>query len=124
MIPSHIPDRITVSPQALRNSIEVDKAKLAQREKLLHWVKVKAAAERDFYRAAAPALGLAQSDSVDHNIVLERFLQAQKMFTEAQAEIEETVVLELRGRIKIQEAMLEEALKGPNKVVVPPGGVI
>lgn len=121
MIPPQVPDRILVQPQAIRNSIEVDKAKLALREKVLHWVRMKAAAERDLLSEIAPFIG------VQHNAArnaLNRWLEAQKKFTEAQCEIEETGVLELRGRIQIQEKMLEEALAGGKKIVVPPGGIV
>lgn len=121
MIPPQIPERILVQPQAIRNSIELDKATLAQREKVLHWVKMKAAAERDLISEIAPFIGV-QSD-ISRN-ALHRWLEAQKKFTEAQCEIEETGVLELRGRIQIQEKILEEALAGGKKIVVPPGGMV
>lgn len=108
MIPAN---KIPVSRQQVENSIKLLEAKIELREKYLHRLKVKAAMERDAIREVM-ALQIGPNLQLP---AVERYLAAQKSFTEAQAAIEEIFLSELRSQKAIQEAMLEQG----SKVIVP-----
>jgi hypothetical protein len=97
-----------ISRKQTEATIQLLKAKLAMREKYLHYTKLRATLERQLIEQF--------TDGMVSPGVVEQYLSAHKYQSEAMCEIEQVVIAELKSQVAIHEAMLQE---GERSVVVP-----
>jgi len=98
-----------ISRGQIESTIQLLKAKVAMREKYLHYTEERNLWERNLVEEAAPAMGLSKT-------TMERYLCAHKRQGEAMKEIELVVIAELKSQVAIHEAMLSE---GDRTLVIP-----
>jgi len=100
-----------INPKQVEATIQLLKAKIAMREKYLHYTQLRNLKEREVLQAALPMLDVSKT-------LMEQYLSAHKHQAEAMIEIEQVVVAELKSQVAIYEAMLSE---GERAVVLPSG---
>jgi len=97
-----------ISRQEVEATIQLLKAKVAMREKYLHYTKLRATLERQLIEEF--------TDGMVSPKIVEQFISAHKYQSEAMTEIESVVIAELKSQVAIHEAMLSE---GERSVVLP-----
>lgn len=97
-----------ISRQEVEATIQLLTAKVAMREKYLHYTKVRATLERQLIKEF--------TNGMVNPTIAELFLSAHRYQAEAMAEIETVVIAELKSQLAIQEAMLQE---GERAVLLP-----
>lgn len=99
-----------ISRKEVENTIQLLKAKVAMREKYLHYSTLRSQLERQVIEASRLTLAVPQQ-------LMEQFLSAHKHQSEAMAEIEQVVIAELKSQVAIHEAMLTEGERGLGLIV-------
>lgn len=100
----------TISRKQIEATIQLLKAKVAMREKYLHYTRQRRTMERSILEFVALHQLKIPKDQLD------AYLSASKHQGEAMDEIELIVIAELKSQVAIHEAMLSEGERG---LIVP-----